>query len=174
MELDILLDRLGADADRGRALQREQLVAMRKRFWGRDSRSQPPVTYAVKRAELAHVAAVFGAFRTKTDEDRIVLDKARSLSVSIAQTINQMGRQLLNPVPDGLILSVILWAALVFCCLGATTTLDVLSVVVESVGAVSVASAIYLILEFTQPYAGVIRIPPDKVDHMIAALAPGS
>ena len=171
MHLDMLLDQFGADGDRGRALQREQLIAMRKRFWTRDGRSEP-ITYAIKRAELIRVDGFFAGLTAATDEDRAFIAKARSLSVSIAQTINQMGRQLLDPVPAGLVNSVVMWAALVFCCLGTTSTLNALSVTVELVGAASVASAIFLILDFTQPYSGYFRISPDKVDHMIAALAP--
>lgn len=172
MHLDMLLDQFGADGDRGRALQREQLIAMRKRFWARDGRSEPTITYAIRRAELIRVDGFFAGLKATTDEDRAFIAQARSLSVSIAQTINQMGRQLLDPVPAGLVNSVVLWAALVFCCLGSTATLNALSVTVELVGAASVASAIFLILDFTQPYSGYFRISPEKVDHMIAALAP--
>ena len=66
----------------------------------------------------------------------------------------------------------ILWAVLVFCCLGATATLSPLSIAVELVGALSVASAIFLILEFSQPYDGHFRIPSEGIDHVIAELTP--
>jgi hypothetical protein len=81
-----------------------------------------------------------------------------------------MGRQLRNPVPQGLINSVVLWAVLVFCCLGTTATPNALSIFVELLGAVSVASAIFLILEFSQPYSGYFRIPPDATDQRIEEL----
>jgi hypothetical protein len=40
-------------------------------------------------------------------------------------------------------------------------------------GAASVASAIYLILEFSQPYRGLFRIPSDVIDQLIVALSAG-
>ena len=82
-----------------------------------------------------------------------------------------MGRQLRNPVPHGLINSVVLWAVLVFCCLGTTATLNALSIVVEFIGAVSVASALFLIIEFSQPYSGHFRLFPIVMDERIEALA---
>ena len=41
----------------------------------------------------------------------------------------------------------------------------------EALGAASVASAIYLILEFSQPYLGLFRIPHEGIDQVIAALS---
>ena len=41
----------------------------------------------------------------------------------------------------------------------------------EALGAGSVASAIYLILEFSQPYLGLFRIPHEGLDQVIAALS---
>jgi hypothetical protein len=164
LQLDVAFDRLGMDGLRGRALLREYLIAMRKRFWSHDSGSGP-VQYAVARDELSRMEDFYSTLKAATDEDKAVLDQARSLSSSIVLTALLMGRQLRNPVPHGLINSVVLWAVLVFCCLGTTATLNALSVFVELLGAVSVASAIFLILEFSQPYSGYFRIPPDGTDQ---------
>ncbi len=172
LKLDVLLDRLGADGDRARALQREQLTAMRKRFWGRDSDYGPPVPYAVGRAEISRMDKFFCSLKPPSEEGKAALDQAQDLSISIVLTILLMGRQLRNPVPHGLINSVILWAVLVFCCLGTTANLNPLSVAAELVGALSVASAIFLILEFSQPYDGYFRIPSEGIEHVIAELTP--
>ena len=40
--------------------------------------------------------------------------------------------------------------------------------IAEPLGAVSVASAIFLILEFSQPYHGHFRISPARIDDAIA------
>ncbi len=85
-----------------------------------------------------------------------------------------MGSQLRDPALKALIHSVILWAILLFCCFGLGATANTLAVIVELLGAVSVASAIFLILEFSQPYTGLFRISPDGIDQLIAAhAAPG-
>ena len=102
----------------------------------------------------------YGALKASSDEDKAVLDKAPEISTAIALTALLMGRQLRNPLPHGLINSVVLWAVLVFCCLGTTATLNALSIFVELLGAVSVASAILLILECSQPCSGYFRFRP--------------
>ena len=54
--------------------------------------------------------------------------------------------------------------------LGLLGTFNILSVGVEALGSIAVASAIYMILEFSQPYSGLFRISPVGVDNLIAAL----
>jgi hypothetical protein len=57
------------------------------------------------------------------------------------------------------------------CCVGLGARLNALAVIAELLGAVSVASAIFLILEFSRPYVGHFRIPPTRIDDAIASLA---
>jgi len=171
LQLDVLLDRLGADGLRGRALLRDQMVAMRKRFWNNNGDSGPLVPYALARAEFTETDCFYARLKPASGEDKDVVDQARSLSTSIIMTVVLMGRQLRNPVPHALISSVVLWAVVVFCCLGTTATLNALSVVVELLGAVAVASAIFLIIEFSQPYSGNFRISADGIDQRIEELA---
>ena len=40
----------------------------------------------------------------------------------------------------------------------------------QALGSIAVASAIYLILEFSQPYSGLFRISPISMDDLIAVL----
>jgi len=171
LSLDVQLDRLGRDGPPARALLVQQLLAMRRRFWAHDGECGPQLPYALARAELSGAEEFYAALKPATDEDRKAVDAARALATSIVATILLMGRQLRNPVPQGLIQSVVLWAILVFCCLGTTATLNPLSVVVEFIGAVSVASAIFVILEFSQPYAGYFRILPVGMDERIEELS---
>ena len=105
---------------------------------------------------------------------RAARDAARSLAALTAKAHFLIGRQLRHAAPKALINSVILWAILLFCCFGLGATASALAVIVELFGAVSVASAIFLILEFSQPYTGLFRISPDRIDQLIAAhAAPG-
>jgi hypothetical protein len=47
---------------------------------------------------------------------------------------------------------------------------NAVTVVVEALGAISVSSAIFLILEFSEPYSGVYKIQPRGIDEVIAEL----
>jgi hypothetical protein len=170
LQLDLALERYGPEADRGRELLKNELVATRERFWGRGAAEMERVTYCESRAELRSMEGFFAALKPATDEQRHILDTARQLSASIVQTHYLMARQLNNPFPNALLICVVCWATLLFTCVGALSTVNVLAVTYEALGAASVASAIYLILEFSQPYLGLFKIPHDGIDQVIAGL----
>ena len=167
LQLDLTLEHYGPDADRGRELLKQELIATRERFWGGDGEAPAPLSYGDSRAELRDFYAFFAKLKPATDEQRRLLDAARQLSASIVQTHYLMSTQLRNPFPKTLLISVVCWATLLFTCVGATSTINALSIIYEALGAASVASAIYLILEFSQPYLGLYRIPSDIVDQVM-------
>jgi hypothetical protein len=173
LQLDLALERFGPEADRGRELLRQELMATRQRFWGDDGAGAglARLTYCESRAELRDFDGFFAALKPATDEQRHQLDKGRQLSASIVQTHYLMSRQLSSPIPGALLISVVSWATLLFSCVGALSSVNVLAIIYEALGAASVASAIYLILEFSQPYLGLFRISPEGVDQVIAALS---
>jgi hypothetical protein len=171
LQLDLALERYGPEADRGRELLRQELLASRKRFWGADGVGPERLTYGESRAELRDFEDFFAKLKPSTDEQRRQLDMARQVSGSIVQTYYLMSRQLSSPIPSALLISVVCWATLVFTCVGALSSVNALSVVYEALGAASVASAIFLILEFSAPYVGLFKITPDGIDQVIAYLS---
>src|ERR1700729_2800582 len=170
LQLDLALERYGPGADRGRELLRQELMATRERFWGGGGARPARVAYSQSRAELRDFDGFFAALKPFDDEQRHQLDKRRQLSASIIQTHYLMSRQLLSPIPKALI-SVVSWATLPFTCIGASSGVNALAIVYEALGAAAVASAIYLILEFSQPYLGLFRISSEGVDQVIAELS---
>ena len=171
LQLDLALERYGPAADRGRELLKQELQASRERFWGRDGGSEPVrQTYGESRAELRDFDGFFASLKPSDDEQRYQRDTARQLSASIVQTHYLMSRQLRSPIPKALLISVVCWATLLFSCIGASSSINALAIIYEALGAAAVASAIYLILEFSQPYLGLFRISPEGVDHVVAEL----
>ena len=171
LQLDLALERYGPEADRGRELLKQELIATRERFWGGDGAGPARMTYGESRAELRDFDGFFAALKPATDDQRRQLDSARQLSASIVQTHYLMSRQLRNPFPSVLLIVVVCWATFLFTCVGALSSVNALSIIYEALGAASVASAIYLILEFSQPYLGMFRIQPEAVDQVIASLS---
>ena len=174
LQFDVLLDRLGSEGARGRELMRRELIVARKRFWGDGETSGAAPSYADARAELSRMDAFFASLKLAGESEQTGIEQARALSASIVQTHLLMARQLHNPIPRVLIESVVLWATLVFWCVGLSAARNELTVIAELLGAVSVASAIFLILEFSQPYHGHFRISPTRIDDAIAFFALGT
>jgi hypothetical protein len=48
-----------------------------------------------------------------------------------------------------------------------------MSVVVLALGALAVASAVYLILDLSSPYSGIFRASPAPLDQVLAYMAQG-
>ena len=81
-----------------------------------------------------------------------------------------MSRQLASPVPKLLLFVVVGWSALLFLGFGLLNPFNAVSLAAVALGSIAVASAVYMILEFSQPYSGLFRISPVGVDNLIAVL----
>ncbi len=134
-------------------------------------RASSSISLAQSRAELRSMDSFFAGLKAATDEQRAALESARRLSASVIETHYLMSRQLRNPLPSALIDVVVLWAAFLFCCVGMAATTNTVALTVEFLGAVAVASAIFLILELSQPYFGLFRISSEGIDQVIEALS---
>jgi hypothetical protein len=114
--------------------------------------------YAQARADLQNIAAFFGGLKPADDRQRELIATARPFFIQVIQTTLLMSRQLASPVPK-LPLS-----------FGFLNAFNLVSVAAVALGSIAVASAIFMILEFSQPYSGLVRISSVGVDNLIAAL----
>jgi hypothetical protein len=104
------------------------------------------------------------ALKPATDEQRHPAGHGpRTLDLDRADALSDVEAAQGAPFRRVLI-SVVAWATLLFTCSGASTNANALAITYEALGAAAVASAIYLILEFSQPYVGLFRISPERLD----------
>ncbi len=64
----------------------------------------------------------------------------------------------------------ICWAAILFLGNGLVATPNAVTVIADLAGAISIATAMFLILELSHPYTGLIRISPAGVDNALRVL----
>ena len=88
----------------------------------------------------------------------------------LADTQMLMARQLASPFPPHVLTVVISWASVLFLGNGLVAALNPIAVLAHLAGAVSVAIAIFLILELSHPYSGLIRLSPDGIDRVLEIL----
>jgi hypothetical protein len=86
------------------------------------------------------------------------------------QTRLLMSLQLSSPVAWPLIISVLGWSMFLFCGFGVLSGANPMTVVALGLGAVSVASAMFLILDLSQPYSGLFRVPATALQETIDAI----
>jgi hypothetical protein len=168
LKLDFALEQYGPEADRGRDLLRAAVVRARDRFWG--GRAIGVTPYAQLRADLHDIIGFFATLEPTTDQQKQLITTAMPNFMQVVETTLLMTRRLANPAPKLLLLAVVGWAALLFMSFGLLGGFNGFSVAVEALGSIAVASAIYIILEFSQPYSGLFRISPVGVDNLIAVL----
>ena len=171
LQLDFILERYGPEAAPGRRKLKQAVLVSRERFWGKKV-GQPIFTYQQSRADLTDIEEFFASLHPANDEQRHYLDSAKQLATSIVHTNLLMSRQLANPVPPLLLIVVIGWSSLLFLGFGLLAHFNAMTVVADALGAMSVASAIFLILEFSHPYSGVFSISASGIDLVLGALIP--
>jgi hypothetical protein len=167
LQLDYLLERYGPEARRGRDLLHELVLRARERFWGA---GRADSLYLQSRDNLHQVTEFFAALAPQTEDQRGIVAAARPFYIQIIQMTLLMARQIANPVPVALEIIVVGWAALLFFCYGVLNTFNAVSVFAIVLGSLAVSSAMFIILEFSQPYTGLFRISPVGIDALIRAI----
>jgi hypothetical protein len=170
IELDVILEQYGPDAIRGRVGLREALGRSRKRFFGDAKRGPQVHTFEETRATMHWMNTYFDSLQPPTERQRQLLTSARDLAKKFAETQMLMTRQLANPFPPYLLMVVVCWASALFLGNGLVAQPNAITVVAHLAGAIAIASAIFLILELSQPYSGVIRLTPAGLDRLLLLL----
>ncbi len=170
IELDVILEQYGPEAIRGRVGLREALGRSRRRFFG-DARHGPEAhTFEETRATMHWMNTYFDSLQPSTERQRQLLTSAKDLAKKFAETQMLMTRQLSNPFPPYLLIVVVCWASALFLGNGLVATPNGVSVVAHLAGATAIGSAIFLILELSQPYSGVVRLSSAGLDRLLQVL----
>ena len=170
VELDDLLEQYGPEALRGRVALREALGRSRRRFFGDPERGPQAHTFEETRAIIHWRNTYFNNLQPATERQRQLLVSAKDLAKTFAETQMLMARQLANPFPDHLLVVVAFWASLLFLGNGLVATPNAVTFATQFLGAIAVGSAVFLILELSHPYSGMIRLSPASLDRLLLQL----
>ncbi len=170
--LDFYLRKLGPKAAAARAVVRKQAFQVRARFWPDDRDVAPhAIVYDTVHADAQAMLAALEAWRPTDEDQRHSLDLARENFSKLLETQMSMARTLANRVPNLLLNVVLGWACALFFGYGLLAGINALTFFMAAVGSVAVASAIFLILEMSDPYSGLFRISSASFDQLILGLA---
>ena len=161
---------IGPVAKPVRDLMKQALTQGYDLFWrGADADpTQLKVEVALDRWEP--IANALGALDPKTPAQKDALASAKANLALMEQTRLLMSLQLSSPVPWSLVTSVILWSMFLFCGFGVLSGTNTTTIAALAFGAISVASAMFLILDLTQPYSGLFRVPPLAIQQTLEAM----
>ena len=170
--LDLAFAEYGPEAIAGRRQVREMANHAQAWLWMKDPKRKRVIVYDAISAEALPMREVFYSLRPTSDDQRSRLATARDLFTTIVETQLTMVRSLVNPVPNLLLAVVIAWACLLFFGYGLQSSINLLTAIMAALGALSVGSAAFLILELSDPYVGMFRMPIDAFEALIKALTP--
>ncbi len=168
LEFDLEMKQYGPEGEPARELLRTEIVWAHEQFWG-DAHAMAEA-YGASYRNMASMSAFLDGLRPATDTQKRLLAAAGQHYGAIGETRLLMSLQLSDPITWPLIITVIAWSCLLFCGFGLLSRMNATTLVVLALGAVSVASAIFLILELSQPYTSLIRISPVGLEQVIVDL----
>jgi hypothetical protein len=170
LELDGVLRRYGPEAAPARELLKGILQSTYNDVWGAAAANTPPsAEQLVGRTDKLFVA-LNTLFEAAPDNRKYRMEKAEGLATSINDQRLRMSLQVNDSLSWPFMTVLILWICLLFFGFGMVARLNRVGVGGMAVGALSVASAIFLIMELSTPYDGLIMLSPAPIVQTIGAL----
>ena len=172
----ILLDRVlsfyGPEANEPRALLRQGVAEIHDRIWAssgpQSGNLNPRETKTVANAFIASI----GKLSPKTDSQTALKAQALQVSESLGQVRLLMYEQSASSLSWPFLTVLVFWIVVLFVGFGLYARFNVTILAVLTIGALSVASAIFLILELHQPYYGIMRISDTPVREALVVMGP--
>jgi hypothetical protein len=168
--LDRLLANYGPETADARTALKEVVTTDVVRIWpteGAGSAKLPP-TQAQNRGEDAF--GMIGKLSPRTDEQRFSQARALQLLTDMATTRRLMAEQAGGSLSWPFFVVLVFWLVMLFVGFGLFARFNATVFAAHFVGALSVAGAIFLILEMNRPYSGVMQISSAPIHRALEQL----
>ena len=169
LQLDLALAEFGPETALERARMKETLQRVHDMLWT-DGATKQDLTVAAPLGRLRAMDEYVASLNPQTPAQRQFAAAATGDAASMEQTRLLISLQLASPVSWPLVVIVVSWALILFCGFGLLSRLNATTVVALGFGAFAVGSALFLILELSEPFTGIFRIPSGAYEQMLASL----
>jgi hypothetical protein len=170
LQLDRALAQYGPETKPARDRLKDNLTRAYELFWGGGDVDPQKLSVATAMAGLQPMDDYLGSLDPKTPAQQKAASSAGSHFGQIVQTRLLMSLQLANPVSKPLLIVVVTWSFFLFCGFGLVSKFNATTLAALAFGSIAVASAIFLILELSHPYTGLVRISPAAYVQAIEAM----
>ena len=168
LEFDLEMKQFGPEAERGRDLLRTEIIWAHEQFWGDENAKSE--AYEASYKNMGTMSDFLSSLQPTNDKQKQLLGAAGQHYAAIGETRLLMSLQLTDPISWPLIIIVIAWSCLLFCGFGLLSRMNTTTLCMLALGACSVASAVFLILELSQPYTSLLKISPTGLEQVIVDL----
>ena len=168
--LDLLLEQYGPDAKNLRIMLRNAIPPLIDRIWNEGDRAKlSPFTATVEAQEFVKKVQ---QLEPNNDSRRGLQAQVLSAAANFTQARLLLFTQAHDAIPAPFLAILIFWLAIIFTSFGLFVRYNRIVIATFFVGGLSVASAIFLILEMGQPFAGLMQISSEAPHHALAPLGP--
>jgi hypothetical protein len=168
----VLLDRMfahyGPETNELRAILRSLVERSIDRLWQRGGPQGSHLDPAAVSSE--NLAEKMLGLSPKDDRQRVIQSQAMSLEISMGQTRWLMFEQASTQVPKPLVVVLVFWLTIIFVGWGIFAPRNATVLATWFLCALSVSSAIFLILEMYSPFRGSIAVSSDPLRAALAHL----
>ena len=154
------LAQYGPDSRPARDILRSTLGQTHELFWGKGGANDMGFGVLVALPGIRAMNDSLNTLDPKTPMQKALFSSAVGYDKAIEATRLKMSLQLASTVAQPLLLIIGFWSVLLFLGYGLLSRVNVMTVAVLGFGALSVAGAIFLIVELHRPYSGLIHVPP--------------
>jgi hypothetical protein len=168
--LDHVLELYGPGANDTRELLRQAVAAVHDQIWTANRVQAANLDPRSTRYEADRFAKALQGLAPKSDAQRFLQAQALQLSGTIGETRSLMFGQASSSVPWPFLVVVIFWVTALFLGFGLFARFHATVAVALLVGSLSVAAAIFLILELSKPYAGLIQLSDEPLRDVLAQI----
>jgi hypothetical protein len=170
LQLDQALAKYGPDTKPVRDRMKAALTQNYELIWQGGDADPEKLQVSTAMAGLQPMDDYLGSLDPKTPAQTQAASSARNHFGQIEQTRLMMSLQLSNPFSKPLLITVGAWSLFLFCGFGLLSQMNATTLAALAFGAFAVASAIFLILELSQPYTGLFRTSPAALVQTIEVI----
>jgi hypothetical protein len=168
--LDELLEQYGPEARDARVMIRRAAAITVQRVWQESTAADSPATFSPSAAAGQFFLTVEG-LSPKTDVQRSIKPRLLEIGTELARTRLLLFVHFDNPIPPPLLIIVILWLAVIFASFTLFVDANAVVAIASLIYALAVSSALFLIVDMSQPFTGLMKISNEPLKHVLPNLA---
>jgi len=168
--LDELLEQYGPETREARTMIRRAAAITVQRVWQENVATDTTETFTPSSA-AAQFFLTLESLSPTNDVQRAIKPRLMDVATDLTRTRLLMFVHFDNPIPAPLLIIVILWLTVIFASFTLFADANAVVAVASLVYALAVSSALFLIVDMSQPFTGLMKIPSEQLKHVLPQLA---
>ena len=168
--LDELLEQYGPETSEARVMIRRAAAITVQRVWRENTGADRAETFSPSAAATQFFLTV-ESLSPNNDLQRSIKPRILEVGTDLARTRLLMFVHVDNPIPAPLLVIMILWLTVIFASFTLFSDANVVVATASLIYALAVSSALFLIVDMSQPFTGLMKIPSEPLKHVLPQLA---